>query len=160
MILRISFFIISILFTFIGFSQYYKVNGQLLNSKTNSPLKGATIKVRSITDSTTLTNGISDSLGRFSIDNLKPDSFQLVIWFPVVFAFHGGLGDITIQSFDKCLPPVNHVRSNLCYGVSIFGGFPKCICWCYVLQYLANRIAIPGLTIIYRNELCNVMTYP
>jgi hypothetical protein len=57
------------------------IKGRLLDLVDNKPLRGATLSVTSLKDSTQKFNTISDSSGKFEFENLYADSFTLNISF-------------------------------------------------------------------------------
>ncbi len=57
------------------------VKGRLLDVVDNKPLKGATLSLTSLKDSTREFHTISDNIGKFSFENLHSDSFMLKVSF-------------------------------------------------------------------------------
>ncbi len=55
------------------------VKGKLLDLKTNRPLRGATLNLTSLKDSSQKFNTISDTSGKFEFKSLYPDSFTLTV---------------------------------------------------------------------------------
>jgi hypothetical protein len=60
-----------------GAAQAQSVKGKLLDLVDNKPLRGATLELRSVKDSTTRFGAVSDSSGQFRFNNLPLDSFSL-----------------------------------------------------------------------------------
>lgn len=60
-----------------GIAQAQSVKGKLLDLVDNKPLRGATLELRSVKDSTTRFGAVSDSSGQFRFGNLPLDSFSL-----------------------------------------------------------------------------------
>src|SRR5438046_6269527 len=57
------------------------IKGKLLDLTSNRPLRGATLNLTSLKDSSKKFNTISDNSGDFEFKNLYPDSFALNISF-------------------------------------------------------------------------------
>ena len=63
-----------------SFAQNRSVSGNLTDRNSKFPLTGASVYLKSLTDSTTLTS-LSDSTGNFTFTNLTKDSFLLTVTF-------------------------------------------------------------------------------
>lgn len=59
----------------------FSVSGTVKDQQAKTALSGASIKLRSLTDSTFLRNALTDSAGRFAFQNLSADSFLLSVSF-------------------------------------------------------------------------------
>jgi uncharacterized membrane protein YgcG len=59
----------------------FSISGTVRDQQAQTPLSGASVWLRSATNSTVSRNALSDSLGRFTFQNLTPDSFVLAISF-------------------------------------------------------------------------------
>src|ERR1041384_4781306 len=74
---RIQLLVIGVIIS--GLVQGQSVKGKLLDLIDNTPLKGATVELRSVKDSTIQYGVISDSTGQFCFGNLPVDSFALSV---------------------------------------------------------------------------------
>jgi hypothetical protein len=74
---RIQLLVIGVILS--GIVQAQSVKGKLLDLVDNVPLKGATVELRSVKDSTIRFGVISDSSGQFRFGNLPVDSFALSV---------------------------------------------------------------------------------
>jgi hypothetical protein len=72
--------VIALLFTHVLFAQF-TISGTIKDQQGGAPLPGASIRLRSTTDSAFSRSLVSDSLGRFSFQQLSADSFLLSISF-------------------------------------------------------------------------------
>lgn len=59
----------------------YSIGGTIKDQQAGTPLSGASIRLKSVRDSSVTQSSLSDSLGRFLFQNLAPDSFSLSISF-------------------------------------------------------------------------------
>jgi len=73
-------FAMALLFTQVIHAQY-NVSGTVKDQQASTPLTGASILLRSTTDSSFARSSISDSTGRFQFQNLQTDSFLLTVSF-------------------------------------------------------------------------------
>jgi hypothetical protein len=62
-----------------GIAQAKSFKGRLIDLVDNKPLPGATLQLKSVKDSTTRFNGVSDSKGDFLFSNITKDSFYLQV---------------------------------------------------------------------------------
>ena len=67
--------------TTLVYSQTHSITGILNDQQSKNPLAGATIQLKSTTDSTVLLSATTDSAGQFSFNALSKDSFRLSISF-------------------------------------------------------------------------------
>jgi hypothetical protein len=74
---RIQLLVIGVILS--GLVQAQSVKGKLLDLVDNTPLKGATVELRSVKDSTIRFGALSDSTGQFRFGNLPVDSFALSV---------------------------------------------------------------------------------
>lgn len=79
--MKLKFILLSCL---IGFSimvkaQNFSVQGKLQDEESKTPVRGATLQLKSRKDSTYSFNTFSDSAGRYSFNNLRADTFNLII---------------------------------------------------------------------------------
>src|SRR5215203_3912901 len=68
---------------FIGQALYaqFGISGTVKDQQAQTPLSGASVRLKSATNATVSRNILSDSLGRFNFQSLAPDSFVLTISF-------------------------------------------------------------------------------
>src|SRR6476661_5559731 len=59
----------------------FAISGTVKDQQAKTALSGASVKLRSLSDSTFARNALSDSAGRFSFQNLSADSFSLSVSF-------------------------------------------------------------------------------
>jgi hypothetical protein len=72
---------LALLCTYTLQAQTLTLSGTLTDRQNGAPLSGATVRLRSTTDSTLNRSQLSDSLGRYAFSQLSPDSFVLTISF-------------------------------------------------------------------------------
>ena len=77
---RVLPFVTALLLTHALFAQY-NISGTIKDQQGGAPLAGASVRLRSTTDSAFSRSLISDSLGRFLFQDLSPDSFLLSVSF-------------------------------------------------------------------------------
>lgn len=73
-------FVMALLFAHTLHAQF-NVSGTIKDQQAGTPLSGASILLRSTTDSSFTRSSISDSIGRFQFQNLQADSFLLTVSF-------------------------------------------------------------------------------
>ncbi len=78
--LRIKLFAVVLLLVSIS-ANAQSLQGKLLDVVDNRPLKGATVSLTSLKDSTVQFHTISDKTGKFSFENVQADSFMLRVSF-------------------------------------------------------------------------------
>ena len=83
------------------FSQTHSIIGILNDQQSKNPLSGATVQLKSMSDSTVILSTSTDSTGQFSFNGLSKDSFQLSISFVGYNAVSRGIRldttDITVR---------------------------------------------------------------
>lgn len=57
----------------------YRIEGKLHNFAENKPVEFASVSLHSVTDSSLVTGAISDTSGRFTINNLKPGDYYIKV---------------------------------------------------------------------------------
>lgn len=78
-LLRYTFFFFACLFTTSGFSQVYQVSGTLTDKKDKAPQPYVGVALKSITDTNLRKGATTDTLGRFTFNNVQPGSYQLEV---------------------------------------------------------------------------------
>ncbi|HWJ29955.1 MAG TPA: carboxypeptidase-like regulatory domain-containing protein, partial [Flavisolibacter sp.] len=63
------------------YAQNRTISGTITDQRSKSPLPGATVRIRSVRDSSFSSNTVTDSTGSFIFNNLQPGSFTLSISF-------------------------------------------------------------------------------
>lgn len=79
MLKRFTFFAIALFFIIVAHSQTPGIKGSVQNFQTSTYIPRATVTLHNIKDTTIIYSAISDSVGRFQIDHLQPDSFVLLV---------------------------------------------------------------------------------
>lgn len=155
---RIYIFAILLIFSSVSYAQSYRVSGVVKSNDSTSFLNGASVNLQSITDSTGRYATLTDSLGRFSIEGLKPGPFRITI---NSLGFATSTKELRIDSADIhlgliTLVPTDDVLSSVTVTTSVAPVVQKGDTVQFnASQYKVNRDAsaeelarkIPGITV-------------
>ncbi|MBV9989129.1 MAG: outer membrane beta-barrel protein [Chitinophagaceae bacterium] len=70
---------IALIFSVFADAQSFRISGQVKSNDSVSALNGATVTLQSRSDSTGTKSTLTDSLGRFHFDELKPGSYSIIV---------------------------------------------------------------------------------
>jgi hypothetical protein len=78
---RLLFVLIALCVTLISKAQTRTISGRVIDQQARTPLVSATVKLSSLSDTTSVRNALTDTAGKFSFSGLTKDSFLLSISF-------------------------------------------------------------------------------